>query len=254
MIQYAKKLIASTKEMPLTSPIRKGLIQIISKDVRVKDVAADLGVTPPTIYNALNSAQNLALSMASRPNQKRARVEDVDIELAIQFLDDVAPIPSGREYRLVRVTYENLYAMYVGFCNDRNAGPLGKTFFIDNVLHSTGVRHSADETHLQIVRRKKKVGQALPPQRQGPEEVECAGRARDVVARAGPVLFAEEERADIWGEGGDCYCHSGLHPTSSSGHFFSGSHCGSLHVPRTRTWPPQARVPPLRGTNERNQQ
>jgi len=85
MIQYAKKLIASTKEMPLTSPIRKGLIQIISKDVRVKDVAADLGVTPPTIYNALNSAQNLALSMASRPNQKRARVEDVDIELAIQY-------------------------------------------------------------------------------------------------------------------------------------------------------------------------
>ena len=115
---------------------------MVAHDIRVSHVAADFGVTPRTVYTAMQEEENLVQSMVSRPGVKRCRIEEDQIELATQFLDEAAPIPSGRTYRLVRVTYENLYAMYRAFCEDRRADPLGKTYFIDKILHATNVRHS----------------------------------------------------------------------------------------------------------------
>ena len=154
--QYARNLIESSQEMPLTSPIRRGIIQMCAGSVRVKDIAIDVHVTTQTVYTALAAENNVATSMKSHPHLKRKRIEEVDEELARQFLDDACPIPSGRDFRLVRMTYDNLYAMYVGFCNDRNAGPLGKTYFLEKILHSTKVRHSSDETICKLCDGKKK--------------------------------------------------------------------------------------------------
>jgi len=156
MTQYGRNLVESIGNLPTTSPLRRPLLQMVAHDIRVSHVAADFGVTPRTVYTAMQEEENLVQSMVSRPGVKRCRIEEDQIELATQFLDEAAPIPSGRTYRLVRVTYENLYAMYRAFCEDRRADPLGKTYFIDKILHATNVRHSGDDTICKLCDKKKK--------------------------------------------------------------------------------------------------
>ena len=162
LAQYARNLIEAMQEMPQNSPIRCGIVQMCAGNIRVKDIANDFHVTPKCVYVAMAVENNFAQSMKSRINVKRKRVEDVDDELARQFLDDACPIPSGRDYRLVRMTYDNMYAMYVAYCNDRNAGPLGKTYFIEKVLLSTKVRHSTDESICKLCDGKKKWEKPFP--------------------------------------------------------------------------------------------
>jgi hypothetical protein len=162
MAQYGRNLVEKVRELPNTSPLRRSLIQMVAGDIRVQHVGADFNVTTRTVYNALGDETNLVQSMVYRTGVKRARIEEDQIELANQFLDEAAPIPSGRNYRLVRVTYDNLYAMYRGYCLDRHADPLGKTYFIEKVLHSTNVRHSGDDTICKQCDKRKKWQKPFP--------------------------------------------------------------------------------------------
>ena len=49
-------------------------------------------------------------------------------------MDEVFPQNSGRDFRIINMTDDTIYAVYFGFCTDKDMTPLGQTTFHDQIL------------------------------------------------------------------------------------------------------------------------
>lgn len=138
-----KKLI---NNLPKSSPIRPALICYLAQGVSVCEVASDFGLSTETIRRAKKNDGTI-LQLQSIPNQKKPRITQDQEDAAIDFLDEVLPVVSGRDYRILKMTQEKLYELYIEKCNELGIeNPLGKTYFFDNILGKQKLRKSKDET------------------------------------------------------------------------------------------------------------
>jgi len=64
----------------------------------------------------------------------------------MSFLDENFPVTSGRDYRVIKFTKENLYAIYFYYTIERETPPMGKTYFLYTFLKSIKIHHSEDES------------------------------------------------------------------------------------------------------------
>jgi len=114
--------------------------------LRVKVVAADFGVSEETIYASHRDTSNPLLTTECSPRVKRPRILGNEITFANEFMDEVFPISSGRNFRVANMTDDCIYAVYFGYCTDRGVNPLGQTTFHDKVLKKLNIHRSKDAT------------------------------------------------------------------------------------------------------------
>jgi len=121
---------------------------VMTVGLRVKVVAEDFGLSQETIYAAHRESlrQSILLTTHYTPKVKRQRVLQDDIQFANDFMDEVFPQLSGRDFRVINVTNDSVYAVYFGYCTDRNINPLGQTTFHDQILKKLKIHHSQDST------------------------------------------------------------------------------------------------------------
>ena len=68
------KAVDAIKSMTPNNPNRRGFIQVLAEDERVKDIAQALEVNSSTVYRAINEPDNFFLDLKSKPYQTRERV------------------------------------------------------------------------------------------------------------------------------------------------------------------------------------
>jgi len=79
----------------------------------------------------LKSDQAICGCLALR--RKRVLVEEFN--LAMQFLDESVPVQSGRDYRILKTTKNELFCRYVEWTCEQGRQPFSKTFFIYKVVN-----------------------------------------------------------------------------------------------------------------------
>jgi len=152
------------KNLPQNSPFRRPLLQVMTVNLHVKTVAADFDVSQETIYASHRSSvdANILMSMRSTPNVKRNRLPDEDLDLARTFMDEVFPQLSGRDFRVIAMTRNSVYAVYFGYCTDRDQVPLGQTTFNEKIFNKMKIHNTADSTICCYCRRLKTLEHVQP--------------------------------------------------------------------------------------------
>ena len=145
-VKYSENLMNMIKELPPTSPIRRNLLKFITNGVPIEFAAIDFNISIKTLQNAQKDKEDILFELKSRPDTKRQKIPDEDIEIAIEFLNETIPVVSGRDYRLQKTTDEKLFALYFIYCTSRNFNPLSKTTFFEKVLKPEKIRKSKDDT------------------------------------------------------------------------------------------------------------
>lgn len=79
------------------------------------------------------------MSLAYPLHTKRPRITTWTLSTAVSFLDEVAPVLSGRNFRILSMTDSFLYNLY----RTANADGLGKTTFLNKVVYSSNIHHSS---------------------------------------------------------------------------------------------------------------
>lgn len=96
------------------------------------------GISPKTIQRgkADLAANPSALIGQSHPKQKRQRMDPQRHQEAVTLLDSLAPVQSGRSWRVVRCTEDHLYETYVKRLTvvHPSQQPVSKSYFIEHVL------------------------------------------------------------------------------------------------------------------------
>jgi hypothetical protein len=124
---YGKAVIRAVEQMPHNTPARRSILQWCADNVKVKDVARDFGVSLDTVYAAINDERNFLMNLKYTPGVKRKRVDDAKMEVAMAYMNDQFPLTSGREFRVINLTYDYMYVSYYYYCLDREVEPMWKT-------------------------------------------------------------------------------------------------------------------------------
>jgi hypothetical protein len=145
-VPAAHGLVAQTdKQQPRVT--RAMIAQVLGSSVRrIERGLALLRSNPDTLLGQ------------PQPVQKRQRVEPARHDLALHLLDSLAPIQSGRDWRVIRCTEDHLYMQYLGLLNDVAPGQkaVSKAYFINRVLDKkhNNVRHENNPALCPLCERK----------------------------------------------------------------------------------------------------
>ena len=121
-------------------------MKFLVPDLDTQDIINDFKISRKTLFRALSEDGSFCLELKYSPGVKRKRITDEQIEAAENFLDENFPVTSGRDYRVIKLTNDNLYVIYYFYCLEREMIPMGKTYFMYNFLKQHLIRHSKDET------------------------------------------------------------------------------------------------------------
>lgn len=117
---------------------RKILVARLSAGIHQSIASKLLGVSPKMIQrgNASVAANPERQLGQAQPKQNRQRMSAERHNIASHVLDTIAPVQSGRQWRVVRCTEDHLYKEYVAYINSnfRGQAPVSKTYFIEHVL------------------------------------------------------------------------------------------------------------------------
>lgn len=150
---YARSIMEGVQRMPHNNPARRSILQLCAQDVAVKHVAEDFRVSAETVYASLRDDNNFLVDLKYTPGVTRKRVSDGDLEVAMLFMNEHFPITSGRDFRVVSITYDLMYVIYVTFCQDRCVGALGKTCFMEKVIAPLKIHHTTDSAMCKICKK-----------------------------------------------------------------------------------------------------
>ena len=145
---YGRRMVEFLSRLPPNSPFRRPLLQVMTVGLRVRVVAEDFGLSQETVYasHRERASESILLTTEYTPKTKRARLPQEDLEFARAFMDEVFPQNSGRDFRVINMTDDTIYAVYFGYCTDRDLTPLGQTTFHDQILKKLKIHRSQDST------------------------------------------------------------------------------------------------------------
>jgi len=149
--------------------LEKVLVSRVCAGVTQATASRLLGVSPKMIQRgkAVISANPAIQLGATQPKQKRKRIDTARHQLALQVLDTLAPVQSGRQWRVVRCTEAQLYQQYALIAQKLapDSPPLSKSYFIEKVLDKKHnlVHHENTPDFCQLCQRRsillgKKIG------------------------------------------------------------------------------------------------
>lgn len=145
--------------LPHNSPISRPLIRHLSQGLTASQAKELLGVERTTFYRARSDKKDFLLDLKYTPEAKRQRIADDALQIVEQFLDENFPVSSGRDYRVIRFTDENLYILYFYYCLERNIQPVGKINFLYSQLNNFKIHHSSDELICEYCREWKELNE-----------------------------------------------------------------------------------------------
>jgi len=129
------------------SPERRLIVSKLASGLLQSRASFLFGVSPRMIQRGNKDWRenpNLLIGSAT-PKQKRQRMDPQRHALARFLLDSLAPVQSGRDYRIIRCTEDFLYQQYRDLILQYHPQqtPVSKKYFIDRVLDKKGnnVRH-----------------------------------------------------------------------------------------------------------------
>ena len=126
--QIAENAWQLLEAMPPTSPLRRNIVEWLSREMSTWDAAKALGVSHTLVWRARNNEVDWLVTMTIHPGLHRDRVDQEDVDFFMSVLDNVAPYASGRLYREQTVTNCRLYEIYLEECNTEGQQPLSLTF------------------------------------------------------------------------------------------------------------------------------
>ena len=118
----------------------------LSNGLSAKTASQHFIVSKKTIYNAINDKENSLMEIKYKPQVKRVRTDDDQIEHAINFLDEKFPISSGRNYRVITKTKTCLYSLYFKHCEEIGENPVSQSTFLYKILNKLNIHFSDDTT------------------------------------------------------------------------------------------------------------
>lgn len=133
-------------QLPHNSPIRRDLIKQLSLGLSKKEVLETFNISERTYYRIQEDGKEFCINLKYAPGIKRTRISEDQTTVAEQFLDENFPVTSGRDYRVIRLTNDNLYGIYYYYCLERFMQPLGKTYFFTTFLKKQRIHYSKDES------------------------------------------------------------------------------------------------------------
>ena len=133
-------------QLPHNSPIRRDLIKQLSLGLSKKEVLETFNISERTYYRIQEDGKEFCINLKYAPGIKRTRISEDQTTVAEQFLDENFPVTSGRDYRVIRLTNDNLYGIYYYYCLERFMQPLGKTYFLTTFLKKQRIHYSKDES------------------------------------------------------------------------------------------------------------
>ena len=132
--------------LPNTSPVARPILKELSNEIDVKTASKVFSVSKKTIYNARNDKENNLIKYKYKPNTKRTRIGNDQIEIAMNFLNEKFPCGSGRNYRVIKLTKDCLYIHYHIYCTEINQIPVSKSYFCYSILSKLNIHFSEDVT------------------------------------------------------------------------------------------------------------
>ena len=95
-------------------------------------------VSTATLWRAQVEGSQFLEKMKAYPITTRKKIDQSRINEAIDFINDHAPVVSGKNYRLLTTSDDFLYQKYHESCKR----PIGKTFFVYKILSSFNCHRS----------------------------------------------------------------------------------------------------------------
>ena len=141
-----ERFIELLPQLPHNSPLRRPLLQKLVQGLHINEITSTLNISKRTYFRLLSDEGNLCLDMRYTPGVKRQRIENDQLTVAGPFLDENFPMTSGRDFRVIKMIDENIYAIYYFYCLERDLVPLGKTYFFYTFLKEYKIHRSEDES------------------------------------------------------------------------------------------------------------
>lgn len=132
------------KELPPTSPLRRPLLCEVTRGLTAAEMMQKLDLTATTsrrvIKERLLPKENSLLWMKARPGGKRRRFTAAREGLR-EVLNDIAPMPSARAFRVCTSTRRQFYERYVNLTQRKGGHVFARSFFFGRFLRRRHYRH-----------------------------------------------------------------------------------------------------------------
>jgi len=101
--------------MPQNSPLRQPILHFLTKNIMAKDAAKlfETGLRTIQRAKAVSEEQVELLFMKYRQGVHRNRLDLEDLYNLDRFIDEIAPFQSGRKWRLLSITLDKFFQLYV---------------------------------------------------------------------------------------------------------------------------------------------
>jgi hypothetical protein len=137
----AANVIETLRSLPTHSHHRKALLHTLLDGLPATQrdqLAEDIGLSPHTLACAARSTFDASssdlITLKYKPQTKRKRIKDADVDVFERFLCDELPTQSGTDYRLQYIPNKELYPRYRAFCVAENRTPWSlKVFFVATI-------------------------------------------------------------------------------------------------------------------------
>ena len=120
LAQNMKDLVS---ELSQNSPLRGPLLSILSSGVKKSTFCNFFSISSTTFHRIQNVTledKDKYIYVRYALDCNRQRLDEVHINLITEFLNLAMPTVSGREYRVLIGTFNNLYAAYESYLEDIN--------------------------------------------------------------------------------------------------------------------------------------
>ena len=120
-------------ELPQNNDFRQPLTSVFIRNLNEKQAFDLLGVNRQTFYRARKRCDDF---LKMKLKKKKKRMDPKQVELAMTILNSIAPVKSGRDYRLLTCTYDILYERYLDLAKQEYSSltPLSKSYLINSIL------------------------------------------------------------------------------------------------------------------------
>ena len=114
--------------MPITSPLRRNLIDWLSCGMTTREAAGALGISCTTVWRSRHDDLDWLTTMTARPGLHRNRIECEDHAFLMDLVDELIPYASGRLYREQTMITRKFYKIYMQRCDKAGQIPLSLSF------------------------------------------------------------------------------------------------------------------------------
>lgn len=107
LTQLLQNIRDTIRKIPRNSPLRIPLIAALGQKIRQQTVQENFNITHQQ-YNRSQSKISDILLMKSAPGATREKIDPADVKLAKDILNKLAPVQSGRNWRLKHVKQRSI--------------------------------------------------------------------------------------------------------------------------------------------------